>query len=91
VPTGFFQHAFRRARVRSEDIQAVHDDDLEIFLASLGILRDIQSGNAKCKFCGQSVDIDSIQAIFPDSGSISLVCNREQCLRQFLEYREVSR
>lgn len=85
------KHTLRRGKLGREDIKAVHDDDLIGFLRSLGLLHDIRSGKIRCKFCHDPIDIEKIQAVFPDSGSISLVCNKEQCIKQFLDYPGVNK
>jgi hypothetical protein len=80
------RYAIDRRCAAQEGIKAVHDDDLEDFLSSVGILHDILAGEARCKFCRQIVDLDSVQAVFPESGSVRLVCNREGCMNAFLRY-----
>ena len=80
------EYAIRRARMPKEGIKAVHDDDLEDFLSSIGLLHDVRAGEARCKFCREILDLESIQAVFPESGSVSVVCNRERCINDFLRY-----
>lgn len=61
-------------------VKAVYDDDLGRYLASLGI--DASSGAlGRCKFCNQIVTYDNLAALFPQSGSLKLVCDHAQCLR----------
>ncbi len=81
-----FEYAFRQSKRPLEHITAVHDDDLEDFLASIGILNKIKSGKVHCKFCKDVIDIRNLQSVFPDSGSIGVVCNKEYCIRMFLDY-----
>lgn len=80
------QYAIRRSRPPKEDIKAVHDDDLEGFLSSIGLLHNVRAGKVRCKFCKESLDLESIQAVFPESGSVSVVCNRERCINDFPSY-----
>lgn len=80
------QYAIRRSRPPKEDIKAVHDDDLERFLSSIGLLHDVRAGKVRCKFCRESLDLESIQTVFPESGSVSIVCNRQRCANDFLSY-----
>jgi hypothetical protein len=81
------QQARRLATNQPQKIHAIHDDDLEKFLAAIGLLNSLKAGKLKCKFCDAIVTLESIYSIFPDSGNISLVCNKEQCKYSFLEYR----
>ncbi len=80
------QSAVRRARLPRESIAAVHDDDLRNFLASIGATNDVASGKIHCKFCRDPITLETLQAVFPDSGSISYVCQKQSCLRQFIKY-----
>lgn len=70
----------------AEKINAIHDDDLNQFLNSIGALKDLKSGKAKCKFCKKAITYENLQTVFPDSGNISFVCNEENCMRRFLDY-----
>ena len=79
-------YAIRAKSLHHHTIAAVHDDDLEPFLASLGLMHDLRTGRLKCKFCGDTLQLESLQAVFPDSGSISLVCTKDSCELAFLDY-----
>jgi len=68
-------------------ISAVHDDDLVHFLEGIGVLAEVKSGRATCKFCRQSVDLNNLIAVFPESGDIKFVCDREGCLADLAEHR----
>jgi hypothetical protein len=68
-------------------ISAVHDDDLIGFLGGLGVLADVKYGKASCKFCRQSVTLENLIAVFPESGDIKFVCDRPGCLANLAEYR----
>lgn len=68
-------------------ISAVHDDDLVGFLSGLGVLSDVRYGKAKCKFCREVVDLDSLAAVFPESGDVKFICDKPRCLSLLAEYR----
>jgi len=68
-------------------IAAVHDDNLAEFLEGLGVLSDVSKGKAKCKFCRQTVTLDNLVAVFPESGDIKFVCDRAECLQNLTEHR----
>ncbi|MGA2514720.1 MAG: hypothetical protein ABSG37_14065 [Candidatus Limnocylindrales bacterium] len=60
-------------------IKAVHDDDLVQYLKSLGV--SAPGGDlGRCKICSGQVTLDNLAALFPQSGSIKLVCDRAGCL-----------
>ena len=59
------RHTLKINKLHKEDIKAVHDDDLEGFLSSLGLLHDVQSGKIRCKFCREKLNLDTIQIVLP--------------------------
>jgi len=82
------EHARFLASNPPEKIHAIHDDDLEKFLDSLGLLRALNKGQLNCKFCRDVITKETVQSIFPDSGNISLVCNKLQCIHAYFEYQD---
>ena len=69
-----------------EIIKFVHDDDLEKMLTNLGLMQQLEEGRIKCKFCKEFVVVDEIYALFPESGSIKLVCNKIDCIRNLNQF-----
>lgn len=67
-------------------LHAVHDDDLATYLESLGILSDLKAGRLGCKFCGEGVTLNSLQALFPESGMIHVVCSKADCMKKLMLY-----
>lgn len=65
-----------------EEVSVVHDDDLENFLNSLGIFQKYQQGEIKCKFCKTSITFENLHSIFPQSGTIKIVCDNLDCIRE---------
>lgn len=63
-------------------IRAVHDDDLDAFLESIGLKRKFQAGELKCKFCGDPITGENLLAILPQSGTIHVVCSKPSCQQQ---------
>jgi len=68
------------------EIKAVHDDDLDNLLQSLGILERINSGKIKCKFCGGVVTKESLHSLFPQSGDVKVVCKSPSCMKSLRDY-----
>ena len=71
-----------------KDIKAVHDKDLESLLTSLGIIGDIKNGKVKCKFCDKVIDLDNLEMIFPESGSIKFSCKEIECNKKLCDLIE---
>jgi len=83
-----FRSPLARRPASPQPISAVHDDDLQSFLGSLGALHDLSEGRLRCKFCKDTLALETLQAVVPDSGAISYVCNKPPCLRLLMAYLE---
>lgn len=59
-------------------VKAIYEDQLDHYLRSLGLDPDRPLG--KCKFDGNDVTLDNLTALFPQSGSLKLVCSNRECL-----------
>jgi hypothetical protein len=68
-------------------ISAVHDDDLIEFLEGIGVLHDVKSAKAKCKFCHDCIDLTSLALVFPEGGDIKFICYKPACLKALADYR----
>lgn len=66
------------------NIKAIHDIDLEKTLENFGLLRKINNNKIKCKFCGDVINIKNIYALFPESGSIKIICSNPTCIKELL-------
>lgn len=62
-------------------LKAVHDDNLIAYLARFDIRPDLGGKLGKCKFCDGPVTVENLAALFPQSGSLKLVCDNATCLR----------
>jgi len=68
-----------------ENIRAVHEDDLQSYLAGLGLLDYIRSGTAKCSHCASPVTMDNLGGLFPAEEDIVPVCDRPSCLASLFQ------
>jgi len=71
-----------------ESIRAVHDDDLDAVLDRLGLGGQLRAGELKCRICGDTVSRETLQALFPDSGAIKVLCNKPSCMKGLIRARE---
>ena len=71
----------------SRKLRAVHDDDLDEFLESLGILKAIDAGRVTCRFCGDAVSQANLHAVFPFQGSVETTCDRPACVRALNRFK----
>lgn len=62
-------------------LKAVHDNDLEELLDSLGLNAKLKAGELKCSFCKDVITIENLHSFFPDSGSIKLTCSKPDCVK----------
>ncbi|MHA2142691.1 MAG: hypothetical protein ACXADD_14465 [Candidatus Thorarchaeota archaeon] len=60
-------------------VNAVHEDDLEEFLESIGLLPELKSGQLRCTLCDDAIRIDEIAMIKVDRGQISFLCHKPVC------------
>jgi len=65
-----------------EKVRMVHEQDLEKILDGLGILNKFKQGELKCKFCNNTITFSNLHSFFPQSGSIKLVCDSPNCVRE---------
>lgn len=69
-------------------LKAVHDNDLEGLLDSLGLSSKLKAGELKCAFCKEIMTIENLHSIFPDSGSIKLTCSNPDCVKLLMARME---
>lgn len=72
--------------INKNKVKAVHDDDMEKLLDKLGILERVKNKELKCKFCNEVIEIPHIHSLFPESGSIKVVCNGTDCILKLAIY-----
>lgn len=65
-------------------IKAVHDKDLEKFLAKLGLLEKIKRGELRCSICGEIITLENFFCVYPEEGKIKVCCNRRECYEKVL-------
>lgn len=68
--------------MNKEKLKSVHDQDIDKLLQKLGILGKLNHGRLKCSFCKTVVTLENLHSLFPRSGSIKLVCDRIECIRE---------
>jgi hypothetical protein len=69
-----------------KEIKAVHNNDLIELLKNLGLYTKLEQGLLKCKFTETVITLDNIHSIFPEAGSIKLVCNKPEAIRALSNY-----
>lgn len=71
---------------KKELLQAVYEDKFVKFLKSIGVYERVINGEAKCKFCGNPVTIDNINAVFPENKEIKFACDSTICIAKMSQY-----
>lgn len=71
---------FKKRWLQREKLRAVHDNDLEQFLASIGVLDQVVDGYHKCVICDTKITMDNLGAVYPKNDKINFVCDRLSCL-----------
>ena len=67
---------------KREVIKAVHEDDINQFLSSLGILNSICEGNFHCAICNKLINLDNFGAVYPQNNKIQVICDSLLCLNK---------
>jgi hypothetical protein len=81
----------KEVKLVSQDvIQAVHDDDLIVFLKSLGVYDKVINHEAKCFSCKQDVTLDNLQCVFPFDGQVCFCCSDDKCYGIVVERGKIS-
>ena len=66
-------------RKRTE-IRAVHDNNLEHLLSSLGVLEQIEGGSCSCLICNSPVNLTNLGAVLPTEKGIGFICDMPSCI-----------
>ncbi len=74
--------------MNDNQLKAVHDDDLETLLTSLGYIELVKSGNCKCIFCNDVINLESLGSIIPKDGEIQFSCNKIDCYNKLTKIGE---
>lgn len=67
-----------------EILSAVHDNEFEQFLRNINQFDNIQKGLCHCKYCGETITVENIYSVFPESGTINFVCDKMNCIVSFM-------
>jgi hypothetical protein len=70
--------------MKSNELLAVHDDDLVTLLKSLEKYDDVVSGKCACIFCQQAIKLSNIGSIIPLEGKVVFSCNDDSCLNNLV-------
>ena len=68
--------------MRRRDIKAVHEQDLDLFLRSLGLLDDFLKGKLRCHFCNDFIDRENFRCVFPLGEQIRICCSKLDCFQK---------
>lgn len=73
---------FKKRWLQREKLRAVHDNELEQFLFSIGVLEQIKEGEHHCIVCDTEIAIGNLGAVYPKNNKIIFVCDRLSCLTE---------
>jgi hypothetical protein len=71
--------------MQKAEINAVHKQDLDRYLDSLGIKEQVASGTLLCTVCEERIYKTNIGAIYPFQNEIKVSCNKPACHLKVLE------
>jgi hypothetical protein len=73
---------FKKRWLQREKLKAVHDNDLEQFLSSIGVLNQVITGYYHCIICDTQISLENLGAVYPKDNKIDFVCDRLSCLAE---------
>lgn len=71
-----------------ETLHAVYDHELEQLLDSLGLRSKFHAGRLLCAFSRDVITWENLNAVFPDSGEVKVVCTKPECVAALAEKLE---
>ena len=71
----------------TEPIKAVDSQDMETYLASLGVLDEVLKGNCRCAMCDKPVTLKTISCLYPENGQVMFVCDSAICVESLMKAR----
>jgi len=74
--------------MRKHTIRAVHEQDLEELLKSLGLSELITEGELTCGICGSIVNLDNLLCIYPSNEEVKVCCKKPECYESVLREAE---
>lgn len=70
------------------EIKAVHEQDLENAIQTMGLLDELKAGKLTCKFCGTTITLENMHSILPHSQGFSFICDTPECVEKLMDYIE---
>ena len=72
------------------NLKVVHEEDLEKYLNSLGILEGVKKGEFSCRHCGTEINLENFLCMYPIGDEIVICCDNPECYQKALtEAKEV--
>jgi hypothetical protein len=68
-------------------MKAVHDDDLIALLKSLQCFDVIETKRAQCHFCGKTITLNNIEAVFPKDSEVCFCCGHIHCYEELIKLK----
>ena len=66
-------------------ILVVHEQNLDSFLESLGLLEALENGELVCGVCGSVITRENFRCVYPDNGEIKACCSALHCYKIVLK------
>lgn len=71
-----------------EIFQAVHSEEVELFLSKLGLNEQFSKGDVKCHICGDIITKDNFRMVTRKNNQLLFACKKEQCLLPLVNFKE---
>lgn len=70
--------------MRNKEIKAIHEQDLDIFLKKLELLKPLIDGKLKCSVCDTTIKKENFKFLYSESGEIKICCNKIECFEKII-------
>ena len=64
----------------SQNLKAVHDNDLINLLDSINLLNKFNAGKLTCAYCNDVINFENLHSIFQESRTMKLSCSKPDCV-----------
>jgi hypothetical protein len=79
---GRIRDIIRRHTKKKKEVKAVYDEDVEEYLANLGVINNIKEGDRRCDCCGDKINIKNLGGIKKMNGELNLFCEKIPCIKE---------
>jgi len=74
--------------MKREEIHAVHEENIDEFLRSIGLFEAIEKKELSCFCCNKKIGKDDFGCVFSYENKIRVCCDEIECLQKVLKIKK---